>query len=1119
MNTSFWKISSKTFIPVLYTAAMVLIVFSVWNSQNQARRARSGGLFRNLMEYPAYVRRGFDPSQIRSVPRIQDGAYREANREANREADWYRFAAPPFRIMDSPLPDLPKRPFLSPFGREAEEFTILIAMEMDGEAMAALNGQSSDPHPAIVPGMFFALIGDNWEIYLNGTLVRREMHLNAEGKIRTHRSWRDVFFPVDKSLLVPGTNIVAVRIIGDPAYDCTGLYYNAPYYLDDYRNIEKRHQPFLLVALCGLFAFAGIYHLMLFLSINTRKEVFNLYFSLLSTSLCIYTIARNGIVNLLIPNSDISIRLEYACVFMLSSFMGLFLETFGRQKTTLPTRVYFGCCLFFGLSQAVFCTQYGDDILKIWNISILIYFSYVFFYDLVYFSLKNRKTGALKENQDAPIVHIVVGVGSVYFCGIYDVLDAVFFHRSFSLFQYSFFVVTLGIAFTLSNRFSSLYNRLGKANATLEAAVHERTLELEKQTEIAVNASRAKSEFLATMSHEIRTPLNAIIGFSEIELRNTPPSTGKNSIEQIYQSGSSLLAIVNDILDISKIEAGSFELAPVEYETPPFFNDTVRLNLVRIGSKPITFALEIDASFPQRLKGDELRVRQILNNLLSNAIKYTKEGTVTLSAIWERRGGSALLRFTVRDTGIGVRKEDIGKLFTEYTQLDTKANRKIEGTGLGLAITKKLVEMMDGGITVESEYGKGSVFTVELIQGLEDERPIGEDIAESLRTFRYVSAGKERNIVRSPMFYGKALVVDDMAVNLQVAQGLLEPYGLTVDTAASGQEALEKVQGGGGYNIVFMDHMMPGMDGVEALARIRAWEDERRAERVPVIALTANAITGMKEMFLERGFNGFISKPIDAAQLDEVLNTWVRDRQNPETLRRAEREAQERHNEERRVEERRKEERRKGWNNPASLSIPGVDVKQGIALTGGNPGGYRKVLALFRKDVEERLPLLQTPPEEQNLRLFITHVHALKSAAASIGAAGVSALAKELETAGNAGDRMFIVRALPTFTEQLAALTEGIEKALLSEDASGGGDLPLTHHAPASALLRELIAALDARKMEDIDRLLEELSRQPLDPKVIKTIDAVSDQVLLAEFDKAREIARGLLENGTGLPA
>jgi signal transduction histidine kinase/CheY-like chemotaxis protein len=854
-NGSFWKKQSKILIPAFYTVAMILVMLYVWNGQSVIRRNRSEGLYRNLMEYPAYVRRGFDLSGIETVP--------------VESAEWQLFTGPPLRIMNSPIADLSKRTYLSPFGKDAEEFTILIAFEMDAPAMAALRDAAK---PAVIPGVFFACIGENWEIFLNGKLVRSEMHINEAGRIQSRRTWRDVSFPVEERFLKSGTNVLALRILGDPAYDGTGLYYSAPYYLDDFRNIERRqYQVFILIALCGIFAFTGIYHLMIFFSVKQKREIYNLYFAMLSLLLCVYSFARNGIVSILIPNSDIAIRLEYIALFMTVPIIGLFFEAFGRQTVTRLTKIYTAFCLLLSLSQTVFCSQFGDEILMIWTISALAYFSYVMFYDIVYVRFRG---GAAAR----PMANMIIGAVMVYLCGIYDILDVIFFHFSFNLFVYSFFVITLGIAFTLATQFSSLYNELGEVNATLELTVQRRTLELKKQTEIAVNASRAKSEFLATMSHEIRTPLNAVIGLSEIERwRELPPSTKKN-IEQIYQSGTSLLSIVNDILDISKIEAGSFELVPVEYETASFVNETVRLNMVRIGDKPIKFVLEIGEDFPRKLRGDELRVRQILNNLLSNAIKYTTKGCVTLSARWESRAaihggdfeGTALLRFFVRDTGMGIRKEDLGKLFSDYTQLDSRANRKIEGTGLGLAITKKLVELMGGTVSVESEYGNGSVFTVEIIQGIVDGEAIGEDTAESLRSFHYVSGGIERDIERSWVPYGRVLVVDDMPVNLQVALGLLEPYGLNVDTALSGKEAIEKVRSVPSYDLIFMDHMMPEMDGIEATAIIRQWERE-----VPIIALTANALVGMKEMFLEKGFTDYLSKPIEITKLDEMIARWI----------------------------------------------------------------------------------------------------------------------------------------------------------------------------------------------------------------------------------------------------
>jgi CheY-like chemotaxis protein len=376
------------------------------------------------------------------------------------------------------------------------------------------------------------------------------------------------------------------------------------------------------------------------------------------------------------------------------------------------------------------------------------------------------------------------------------------------------------------------------------------------------------------MSHEIRTPLNAIIGLSEIEMQSrdfiSRRDISRENITQINRSGTALLGIINDILDISKIEAGRFELSPGVYSAASMINDTAVLSRVRIGSMPIEFILEIDGSFPGKLFGDELCVKQILNNLLSNAIKYTKQGTVTLSVSCELiQSLTARLRFSVQDTGIGIHAEDMDKLFTSYTQLDTGTNRKIEGTGLGLSIVKNLTEMMGGGITVKSEYGKGSCFTAEIIQEIDDIQPIGDETAENLKNFHYSDEEGKENINYSWLPEAKALVVDDIPANLQVAKGLLAPYGIQVDTAVSGKDAIELLNGRK-YDIVFMDHMMPEMDGVEAAATIRDMETS-----VPLIAMTANALRGMREFYLGHGFDDYLSKPINSLLLDEILKKWI----------------------------------------------------------------------------------------------------------------------------------------------------------------------------------------------------------------------------------------------------
>ena len=637
-------------------------------------------------------------------------------------------------------------------------------------------------------------------------------------------------------------------------------------------------------------------------------------------------------------------------------------------------------------------------------------------------------------------------------------------------------------------------------------------LRLSAAKERSDEESMAKSSFLARMSHEIRTPLNAVIGLSEIVLnRGKIPDDSRNDIQQIHQSGSSLLGIINDLLDISKIEAGGFELVQDEYETATFINDTVNLNRVRIGSKPIAFVLEINGDFPHKLLGDEMRVRQILNNILSNAIKYTREGEIKLKVESESRvkGGESiqkvLVRYIVSDTGIGIRPEDMGKLFSEYTQLDTQSNRMVEGTGLGLAISRKLAEMMNGSIIAESEYGKGSVFTVSLVQGLPIQGNdyslsygIGQETANRLKRFEYISLRKGKDIDRSWMPYARVLVVDDLPVNLQVARGLLEPYGLEVDTVESGQKAIDLIQSDKVYDLVFMDHMMPGMDGIEAVRIIRAGGNQ-----VPVIALTANALAGNMEMFISKGFDGYLPKPIDIVKMDEILNQWVRDKQSKKTLQKAEKE--------------KKENIEMSNEQVSHLNIPGIDVKHGITMTGGSVAGYIEVLTLYCKDTEDRMPLLQSAPEPDAMLTFITQVHALKSASSSIGAAQISTLAAELEAAGKAGDLTLIKDKLPVFAKQLSELVKGMRAALdnYKPEVKSSSNISSKN---IHSLFKDLSTALESHKANDISRILKELKdvsrQQPLDAANKDALDQISDEIMMVEYDNAKIIIDRLLNSG-----
>jgi signal transduction histidine kinase/CheY-like chemotaxis protein len=408
--------------------------------------------------------------------------------------------------------------------------------------------------------------------------------------------------------------------------------------------------------------------------------------------------------------------------------------------------------------------------------------------------------------------------------------------------------------------------------------------EIEEARKRAEQASLVKSTFLANMSHEIRTPMNAILGITEILLQDSKiASELEESLEKIYSSCELLLGIINDILDLSKVEAGKMNLVLSEYDLASMINDTSQLNMMRIGTKLIKFELDIDENLPAKLIGDEIRVKQILNNILSNAFKYTDSGTVSYSITSETdpETGETVLINTVQDTGHGMSPEQVAKVFEAYSRFVDSTKRTIEGTGLGLAITSQLLRLMNGSVHVESEINVGTKVVVKIPQPVVGEEKLGKEVVAGLRTFSSSSkiSHRKAKIQREPMPYGKVLVVDDIETNLYVAKGLLSQYKLQIETVMSGQEALDKVSSGSSYDIIFMDHMMPYMDGMEATKLLREGGYSQ-----PIVALTANAVAGQSEIFLQSGFDDFVSKPIDIEKLNIVLNKLLRDKQTPEVL-------------------------------------------------------------------------------------------------------------------------------------------------------------------------------------------------------------------------------------------
>jgi len=529
----------------------------------------------------------------------------------------------------------------------------------------------------------------------------------------------------------------------------------------------------------------------------------------------------------------------------------------------------------------------------------------------------------------------------------------------------------------------------------LDELVRVRTAEVEA-------ANKAKSDFLSAMSHEIRTPMNAIIGITEIQLqREMVDAESRMAIERIYTSGDLLLGIINDILDLSKIEAGKLILMVDKYEIASLVSDTAQLNMMRVGSKRIKFELHIDENMPVHLLGDELRVKQIMNNLLSNAFKYTTGGTVKLIVAADaspHKDGEIILTIKVSDTGQGMKKEQLDKLFDEYSRFNLETNRSTEGTGLGMSITKNLIRLMGGEISVESEYGVGSTFTVRLPQGRVDSEVLGTEMAENLRQFRTYNMAqmKRTQITREPMPYGSILIVDDVETNAYVAKGLLIPYELKIESVSSGYAAIERIKAGKQYDVIFMDHMMPEMDGVETTRHIREMGYNR-----PIVALTANAVAGQASIFLENGFDDFISKPIDLRQMNMLLNKLIRDKQLPDVIEAARKAAEAR-------------------------KVYSVLPRQMDDL---------EFVRIFIREADKSLATLEKLTEEDGwynnedeMRKYVIHIHTIKSALVNIGKYDLSAVALKLEQAARNNITEIVVDESAEFFHTLKTFIEHLKR-------------------------------------------------------------------------------------------
>jgi len=628
-------------------------------------------------------------------------------------------------------------------------------------------------------------------------------------------------------------------------------------------------------------------------------------------------------------------------------------------------------------------------------------------------------------------------------------------------------------------------------NSRLTKALYNTAAQLETAAKEANNANEAKSNFLAKMSHEIRTPMNAILGIAEIQLRDeTLTSHTEEAIKKIYESGDVLLNIINDILDLSKIEAGKLELVPVKYDIPSLINDTMQLNRLRYDSKPIDLSINVDEKTPHYLFGDELRIKQVLNNILSNAFKYTDEGSVSLFVYPELAASedeNVTIVFRIVDTGQGMTEDQLKDLFNEYTRFNAKANRETVGTGLGMSITKHLLELMNGDIFVKSEPDKGSEFIVRIPQQRTGPEVCGKEITEKLRNFNFRSTTltNKTQFLREYMPYGSVLVVDDVESNIYVTKGMLLPYGIKVDSASSGFEALEKIEAGNVYDIVFMDHMMPKMDGIETTKRIRDMGYMRT-----IVALTANALIGRAEMFLKNGFDGFISKPIDSRELNLMLNELIRNKKPQDVIEAARLEIGQRN-------ENFDESAQKPSADNELLTAAAHDIENALAV------------------LDELLPKINAKSilnSSADIELYTTTVHGMKSALANVGETKLSHAAFRLEHASRqaaADDNEFVIVSAetPEFINSLRSFLDRIKRQKTDSEEEGSSEISQEDKDFLRNMLNNIKISCEKLVVRDAKKSLAELKQKTWPRRINEAVDEISLFLIRGEYAKAASAA------------
>lgn len=765
-----------------------------------------------------------------------------------------------------------------------------------------------------------------------------------------------------------------------------------------------------------------------------RRKVALFYLGWGTLVAAVWLITNSTFRQLMFPNLSIINDITFLMIMLLSLPYLIYMnevqkERYGKAYRILESIIIinFFVCSFLHITEICDFTDTISYISVFCILSILLMIVTIFL---------DIRSGKIREYR-------FVAIGMLGVCVAAFVQILIYFHRT-DLFNGV--ILALGLIFLLG--FSTI------------STIHE-IMVIDRDKQRALQASKAKGRFLANMSHEIRTPIHAVLGMDAMILRESKEAQIREYALDIQNAGQTLLSLINDILDISKIESGKLEILPVEYDFSSLIHDVMNMMEMKAKDKGLALNLTVDSGLPSRLWGDDVRIRQILVNLMSNAVKYTEKGSVTLTVDGVVHGDMANLTFRVEDTGIGIREEDIDKLFHEFERIEEQRNREIEGTGLGMNITTQLLERMGRRLQVESEYGKGSVFSFELEQKIMDYEPVG-NLDERIRT----QAASYSYQVMFTAPEARLLVVDDNAVNRRLFTHLLKATRIQVEEASGGVECLELVRKNA-YDLIFLDHMMPDMDGIAVLHKMREWEDYP-SRSAPVIALTANAVTGARERYLNEGFQDFLSKPVNPEKLEKMIMEFLpREKVNPGGAEPVSAEE--------------KEERETGETELPELE--GIDWDyarlycRSAAILTDTVNQFFQTMDTEAEQLRYFLSLLGKSEESDTdaLAPFRIQVHSMKNSAAMIGAVSLSGVARMLEYAARDGKTNVIKNVTPVFLQEWGNMKEILTPMIGTENSHDEREEP--DYALTKKLLRLLRSAMEDMDVDAADEIIRQLKR------------------------------------------